>query len=53
MCLFALYINVPVNDDAKLSAFIKDIGKKEYKVSKEEFRTYFMQVEKKVSEEED
>jgi hypothetical protein len=28
MCLFALYINLNVQDDAKLSAFIKDITKK-------------------------
>lgn len=53
MCLFALYINLPVQDDAKLSAFIKDICKKQYKVSKEDFRAYYVQVEKKVESEED
>ena len=33
MCLFAMYINLPINDEAKLSSFIKDIGKKQYKIS--------------------
>lgn len=50
LCLFAIYINVPIHDDCKLSSFIKDICKKEYKVSKEEFRTYYAEVEKKVNE---
>lgn len=49
MCLFAIYINVPVQDDGKLGAYIKDIGRKEYKVSKEEFRAYYAEVEKKVT----
>jgi hypothetical protein len=28
LCLFAIYTSVPVNDDAKLTTFIKDICKK-------------------------
>lgn len=48
MCLFGLYINVPINDDSKLSAFIKEIGKKEYKISKNDFRSYYKEVQKKV-----
>lgn len=53
LCLFALYINLPTEDDTKLSAFIKDICRKEYKVSKDDFRTYFGEVSKKVESEED
>jgi hypothetical protein len=44
MCLFALYINLNVQDDSKLVAFLKDICKKDYKVSKEDFRAYYTEV---------
>lgn len=53
LCLFAIYTSVSVHDDTKLKAYIKDICKKQYKVSKDDFRTYFSEVEKKVEAEED
>ena len=53
MCLFAMYINLPITDDNKLTSFIKDLGKKMYKISNAEFRAYFEQVEKRVEAEED
>lgn len=53
LCLFAIYTSVPIHDDTKLKAYIKDTCKKEYKVSKDDFRTYFSEVEKKVQSEED
>lgn len=43
MCFFAMYVCLPVEDDLKLGAFIKDTCRKEYKVSKEEFRAYYVQ----------
>ena len=53
MCLFAMYINLPVHDEKKLSNYLKEIGKKQYKISIEDFRSYYSQVEKKVEEEDD
>ena len=53
MCLFAMYINLPIFDDSKLTSFIKDLGKKSYKISHQEFRAYYDQVEKRVEAEED
>jgi hypothetical protein len=44
MCLFAMYINMPLEDD-KINTFVKDIvGKKNYKVTLNEFRTYYSEV---------
>lgn len=53
MCLFAMYTNLPVNEDDKVKKFIKQIGKKEYKVEINEFRTYYTEVQKMVMAEED
>lgn len=52
MCLFAMYINLPIHDEAKLASFIKDIGKKTYKISSADFRAYYKEVEKRVEAEE-
>ena len=53
MCLFAMYANIPIYDNEKIKAFIKDIGKKRYKITLDEFRTYYAEVEKMVIAEED
>jgi hypothetical protein len=53
MCLFAMYINLNVQDDSKLSAFIKEVCRKDYKLPKEDFRVYYSEVEKKVEFQED
>ncbi len=52
MCLFAMYINMPLEDE-KINNLVKDIGKKTYKVSAKEFKVYYSEVEKIVSAEED
>jgi hypothetical protein len=41
MCLFAIYIHLPVDNSEKLLFFIKEITKKNYKVTEEEFRIYY------------
>ena len=41
MCLFAMYANIPIYDNEKIKGFIKDIGKKRYKITLDEFRTYY------------
>lgn len=51
MCLFAIYIHLPVDNSEKLLFFIKEITKKNYKVTEEEFRIYFSQVRKVLTEE--
>lgn len=49
MCLFALYIQLPVQNSEKLNFFIKEICKKAYKVSEEEFMIYYNEVKRMVS----
>ena len=44
MCLFALYIHLPVDDSDKLSYYLKEVNKKGVKVSEEEFRLYHREV---------
>ena len=39
-----MYINLPISDDSKLNNYIKEMGKKGYKIGNAEFRTYFEQV---------
>lgn len=41
MCLFAMYANLPIHEDEKVKTFIKEIGKKHYKITLPEFRTYY------------
>ena len=53
MCLFAMYINLPIHEETKLTNFIKELGKKNYKTSNPEFRAYYEQVEKRVEAEAD
>lgn len=52
MCLFALYIHLPVDNSEKLSYFLKELSKKVYKISEEEFRLYYMEVRRMVMTEE-
>lgn len=42
MCLFAMYINLPL-EDSKITTFIKDLisTKKSYKISNDDFKIYF------------
>lgn len=49
MCLFALYIHLPVENSDKLSFFIKELTKKVYKVSEEEFKVYYSEVKRMVA----
>ncbi len=52
MCLFAMYINLPMEDE-RILTFVKDIGKKAYKVTLNQFKVYYKEVQKIVSSEED
>jgi hypothetical protein len=46
MCLFAIYIHLPVDNQERLDFFIREITKKNYKVTEEEFRVYFSEVKR-------
>jgi hypothetical protein len=43
-----MYTNVPINEAEKVKSFIKNIGKKQYKVRIDEFFTYYGEVERMV-----
>lgn len=53
MCLFALYANLPLNDDSKIQTYIKEIGHKQYRVPVSDFRVYLAEVQKMVAFEQD
>ncbi len=53
MCLFAMYANLPLNDEQKIAAYIKDIGHKQYKIPVSDFRVYMGEVQKMIMGEQD